>query len=80
MIYSRNAQGYADYEAQLQDQQGEGGSVEQKEQKGFGEAGVSVPYEEVYQTYRDEALRALEADDIPHGMQELIKEYFSSLE
>ena len=80
MIYAREAQGYADYDARIQGVQNAGGSTERKEQIGFGAAGESVPYAEVYQSYRDDAMRALETDDIPHGMQELIKEYFSSLE
>ena len=79
-IFSREAQYYRDYDAQVTGEEGANGTVSQQEQIGFGAAGESVPYTEVYHAYRDEALRALDDGNIPHGMRELVKEYFSSLE
>ena len=79
-IYSRAAAGYRDYEAQITGEQNENGETVTQERMGFGEAGESVPYTDVYHDYKDEALRALEDGDIPHGMRELVKEYFTSLE
>lgn len=39
-----------------------------------------VPYRQVYREYRRAAYEALDTDFIPAGMQELVRDYFSSLE
>lgn len=39
-----------------------------------------VPYDEVYATYRDAAVEALDESLIPLGMREVVRQYFSSLE
>lgn len=40
----------------------------------------TVPYNEVFRTYADEANTALESDYIPLGMRDLVRDYFTSLE
>ncbi|MDQ7027092.1 MAG: hypothetical protein Q9P44_16225 [Anaerolineae bacterium] len=41
---------------------------------------VSVPYNQVFRTYEDAANRALENDYVPLGMQDVVRDYFSSLQ
>lgn len=79
-IYSRKAEGLQDYEAKIQGMQNESGTMEEQEQKGIGNTGGTVPYDQVISAYRPEELKALEDYEIPHGMKELVKEYFSTLE
>ncbi len=50
------------------------------EHRTMGEAGESLPYERVYQTYRNEAMKTLEEENVPYGMREMVAEYFSALE
>jgi hypothetical protein len=42
--------------------------------------GSSVPYNQVMGEYRQQALDSIDSNDIPTGMKDLIKDYFSSLE
>jgi len=42
--------------------------------------GAMVPYREVLSEYRTEAVQSMEKQDIPSGMKELVKSYFSSLD
>jgi len=41
---------------------------------------VTVPYQELFSDYRDDANQALESDYIPLGMRDVVRDYFSSLE
>jgi hypothetical protein len=41
---------------------------------------VTVPYNQVYSDYADAASRALDADYIPLGLRDVIRDYFSSLD
>ncbi|MDQ7036673.1 MAG: hypothetical protein Q9P01_18125 [Anaerolineae bacterium] len=41
---------------------------------------MSVPYNQVFRTYEDAANRALENDYVPLGMQDVVRDYFSSLQ
>ncbi len=79
-VFSRNAQGFGDYEAQVSGAQNEGGTFEQQEVKGIGNAGEVLPYDKVIGNYKDEALKSLDEYDIPGGMKSLVMDYFSSLE
>lgn len=45
----------------------------------LGEGGT-VPYNEVYEEYRDEAMAGLGEAQIPSGMKDLVRDYFSTLE
>lgn len=42
--------------------------------------GHLVPYDQVFSNYRDAAFEALSAGDIPPGLQDLVRAYFSALE
>ena len=42
--------------------------------------GNSVPYNQVIGEYKQQALDSIDSSDIPTGMKDLIKDYFSSLE
>ncbi|MGE4284142.1 MAG: hypothetical protein AB7G87_10525 [Clostridia bacterium] len=42
--------------------------------------GESLPYNEVYQQYKYEAMQSVQRSSIPTGMRSLVEEYFSSLE
>ena len=48
--------------------------------KTIGSKGESIPYQEVFQEYKKEAISFLEDDNIPYGIKNLIEEYFTSLE
>lgn len=79
-IYSRQAQDKQDYDAQVDGIKNQSGDMHKVDQKTIGNRGVSVPYEEVYQQYRQDAIKFLEDDTIPYGIKNLVEEYFSSLE
>ncbi|HZK26596.1 MAG TPA: hypothetical protein VFD00_03525 [Thermoclostridium sp.] len=42
--------------------------------------GAMVPYQEVLSEYRQEAVQRMDGQNIPAGMKELVKSYFSSLD
>lgn len=42
--------------------------------------GSSVPYNQVVGEYRDKAMESVNTSDIPPGMKDMVKEYFTSLE
>jgi len=39
-----------------------------------------VPYDTVYQQYRNDAMCTLDEQNIPYGMKTLVSDYFSTLE
>jgi hypothetical protein len=41
---------------------------------------TTVPYNEVFSDYSDQASQALESDYIPLGMQDIVRDYFTSIE
>ena len=47
---------------------------------GQAAGGSLVPYDQVFGDYRDAAFEALSAGDIPLGLQDLIRNYFTALE
>lgn len=79
-IYTRKAENMAGYQTQVQGQVNEQGQSNLTREQTFGERGQSVPYEQVYHSYRNNALRDIENTDVPYGMRELVSEYFSTLE
>lgn len=79
-IYTRQAEEKAGYDTQIKGTQNEGGQTMQSKQKTFGSAGESMPYESVYQEYKNQALKDIENETIPYGMRQLVAEYFSTLE
>lgn len=79
-IYTRKAENMSGYTTQIQGQQNEQGQTNITREQTIGERGQSIPYEQVYQSYRNNALRDIENSDVPYGMRELVSEYFSTLE
>ena len=79
-IYTRKEQGKAGYETQLHGVQNENGQSTYSIQQTEGMKGESVPYKQVLESYKQEALRDLANEDIPYGMRKMVSEYFSSLE
>lgn len=57
-----------------------GNSENVNSEKGINVRGESVPYNQVIGSYRESAVQKLETSDIPEGMKEIIKNYFTSLE
>jgi hypothetical protein len=45
----------------------------------FGE-NIKVPYSEVYSEYKDEAMSGLNEAQIPSGMKDMVRDYFTTLE
>ncbi|MEW8955717.1 hypothetical protein [Clostridium sp.] len=50
------------------------------DKRGVGSLGEMIPYNEVIGEYSEKAMEDIEDFDIPEGMKDLIKSYFSSLE
>ncbi len=64
----------------LSGQKGEGGNTEQSSSdKSNAVRGEAVPYNQVLGQYTRSALESMEASDIPMGMRDLVKDYFTSL-
>lgn len=59
---------------------GQGASEQVEAGPGIGSFDGFVPYNEVFGSYRRQAMENLQRRDIPAGLRELIKEYFSALE
>jgi len=45
-----------------------------------GDGDVTVPYNEVYSTYRDAARTAVDSGEVPVDLRDIVKQYFSSLD
>lgn len=77
-IYTSKASNFGDYDAEL-DSNGEatGDTVQNRQDGGRGEM---VPYRDVFNEYKDEALNSIESEDIPYGVKDIVRDYFSSLE
>lgn len=76
----KTAEDYGEYEAKID----AGKSQEQiyypNGKKTIGTNGGYIPYKNVYEQYKNEALSTLEDSEIPFGLQEIVKDYFSSLD
>lgn len=79
-IYSRGFQDKAHTDINIEGTVGESGQYEEQTQQTIGEKGEMLPYDQVYGNYKEEALNTLEDYDIPYGMKEIVKDYFTSLE
>ena len=65
----------------LSGKKGTGGTVEQViTDKSRTVRGTSVPYNQIIGRYKDRAMESISASDIPPGMKDMVKEYFTSLE
>ncbi|NLN47701.1 MAG: hypothetical protein GX154_01080, partial [Clostridiales bacterium] len=49
-------------------------------EKGLTVKGEMLPYNQVIGQYKEEAFQTMESSQIPQGMQNIVKEYFTSLE
>lgn len=78
-VYTANAKQYSDYDAELNQNGGEG-TGENVKNKIDGERGEIVPYTDVFSQYRDEALNNIEQENVPYGVKDIVRDYFSSLE
>lgn len=79
-VYSRQAEGYGEYDAEIDGEKNSGGSEIEKDVKTIGEAGQSIGYKEIYQEYKEDALNSMESEDIPYGVREIVKDYFTRLD
>jgi len=80
MIYVPERLGGSGNESTLPGHRLDSGSSTYTESAGPVQKGEMVPYREVLSIYREEAVRTMDRMDIPPGMKELVKSYFSSLE
>lgn len=65
----------------LNGSKGTGGTTEQViTDKSQTVRGSSVPYNQVVGQYKDKAMESMNTSDIPPGMKDMVKEYFTSLE
>ena len=65
----------------LNGSKGTGGTTEQViTDKSRTVRGSSVPYNHVVGQYKDKAMESIDTSDIPPGMKDMVKEYFTSLE
>lgn len=79
-VFTRNLENKAGYDTEIEGMKNEGGSTQIQQGQSMGTGGESVPYEEVFGEYKEEALKSLEESTIPYGMRELVADYFSKLE
>lgn len=80
MIYVPERLGGSGNESTLPGQKLDSGSSTYTETAGPVQKGEMVPYREVLGIYREEAVQTMDRMEIPPGMKELVKSYFSSLE
>lgn len=79
-IYTRKAADKADYDTQVSGTKNEGGNSSLTQQKTIGEDGERLPYEQVFHSYQNDAMKALDEQNTPYGMRQLVSDYFSTLE
>ncbi|NLD46009.1 MAG: hypothetical protein GX660_02255 [Clostridiaceae bacterium] len=67
--------------SQVKGQKGSGGQSQYSEADSVPfESGGSLPYNEVFEEYRDEAMSGLMDAPVPPGMKDIVRDYFSTLE
>ena len=79
-IYTRDAINKSSTDEKVEGVENEGGNINITDENTIGNAGESMPYSEVYNEYREEALGSMEKNNIPYGMRDMVTEYFSTLE
>ena len=79
-IYTRDAINKSSTDEKVEGVENEGGNINITDENTIGNAGESMPYSEVYNEYRNEALNSMEKNNIPYGMRDMVTEYFSTLE
>jgi len=58
----------------------EGQTKEYMVDNGMGIRGEMKPYDQIIGEYKEKAFQSIEGRQIPQGMQDIVKDYFSSLE
>lgn len=80
-IFTSKTLGGDGEQSNLTGQKNNSGSTDQvTTDKSQSVRGSSVPYNQVMGEYKQQALDSINSSDIPAGMKDLIKDYFSSLE
>lgn len=80
-IFTSKTLGGDGEQSNLKGQKNNSGSTDQvTTDKSQSVRGNSVPYNQVMGEYKQKALDSINSSDIPAGMKDLIKDYFSSLE
>jgi len=80
-IFTSKTLGGAGETSNLSGTKGTAGTTEQvTTDKGQTVRGSSVPYDQVVGEYKDKAMESINASDIPPGMRDMVKEYFTELE
>ncbi|HBF66105.1 MAG TPA: hypothetical protein DDW34_10580, partial [Clostridium sp.] len=79
-IFTRKAADKAGYNTQVSGTKNEGGDSSITQQKTIGEDGERLPYEQVFHSYQNDAIKALDEQNTPFGMRQLVSDYFSTLE
>jgi hypothetical protein len=80
-IFTSKTLGGDGEQSNLTGQKNNSGSTDQvTTDKSQSVRGSSVPYDQVMGEYKQQALDSINSSDIPTGMKDLIKDYFSSLE
>ena len=75
-IYTRDAINKSSTDEKVEGVENEGGNINITDENTIGNAGESMPYSEVYNEYREEALGSMEKNNIPYGMRDMVTEYF----
>lgn len=78
-IYTSEAKDYADYDAEL-DHNGNTEGKPNGEKTVEGADGKIIPYTDVFNDYKNEAMDSIDKEDIPYGVKDIVRDYFSSLE
>ncbi len=79
-IYVRNVAGMSESEMDIYGEENEGGTRSQQETSYDGNKGGNVPLSRVINEYRNEALNFPDEAQIPAGIRNLVKEYFTNLQ
>lgn len=79
-VFTRKAIDKAGYNTQVSGTKNEGGDSSMTQQKTIGEDGERLPYEQVFHSYQNDAMKALDEQNTPFGMRQLVSNYFSTLE
>lgn len=80
-IFTSKTLGGDGEQSNLKGQKTNGGTTDQiTTDKSQSVRGTSIPYDQVIGQYRQEAFDSMNSSDIPAGLKDLVKDYFSSLE
>ena len=79
-IYSRDAMNKNDKDFNINGVKNETGEINISNENTIGNVGNKVNYSEVYNEYKEEAIKSMETNNIPYGMRDIVTDYFSILE